>query len=120
MKEHLYDLAANIVYEVADKEKNSIEFTLPKNDSFSRIKYGDIIQISVPYPKQIGGKYQIQGILFDNLEKSSPTVWSLFLASLYHSGGHAAITNNSVYQKCRSFYLIKEGLKTLFLPRRLN
>ncbi len=98
LKENLYELATNIVYEVANKEKSSIEFTLSKSDEFSKIRYGDIIKITVPYPKQIQDKFQYQGILFDDIHESFSSVWSLFLSSLYHTGAHAAITDYSIYR----------------------
>lgn len=99
MKESIHDLATNIIYEVSNKEKTKLETIISKNESFSKIQYGDITKISIPYPNQIDEKCQIQGILFDDFEKSHSSVWSLFLASLYHSGGHAAITDYSVYQQ---------------------
>lgn len=98
LKENLYELATNIVYEVANKEKLGIEFTLSKSDKFSKIDYGDIIKISVPYPKQIQDKLEYQGILFDNIDSSFSSVWSLFLSSLYHLGAHAAVTDYSAYK----------------------
>lgn len=99
MKENLYDLSANIIYEVADKEKTSIEVTMPENLSFSELKYGKTTQIAIPKPKKNDEKCLYQGILFDDIEESFATVWSLFLASLYHSGGHASVSDYSVYQK---------------------
>jgi len=116
MKENLYDLASNIVYEVANREKSEIELTLSKESNFCRILYGDITQISIPKPKPIDGKYLFQGILFDDIEKSHHTLWSLFLASLYHCGGHAAITDYSVYdkwQKTKSPTLAHQSIKFL-------
>ncbi len=98
MKENLYDLASSIVYEVSNKEKSDIELTVSEKEQFSKIKYHDIIKILVPRPKRIGEKCFYQGILFDDLELSYSTIWSLFLASLYHLGGHAALTDYSIYR----------------------
>ena len=99
LKENLYELATNIVYEVANKEKSNIEFTLSRTEQFSKIHYGKITKISVPYPKQVQDKFLYQGILFDDVKESFSSVWSLFLSSLYHAGAHAAITDYSAYQE---------------------
>ena len=99
LKENLHDLSSEIIYEVANKEKTRIEFTIPKNDSFSKIRYDENIQISIPKPRQIEDRCMIQGILFDDIEKSYTSIWSLYLAALYHSAGHAAVTDYSVYRK---------------------
>ena len=99
LKENLHDLSSEIIYEVANKEKTRIEFTIPKNDSFSKIRYGKNIQISIPKPRQIEDRCIIQGILFDDIKKSYTSIWSLYLSALYHSAGHAAVTDYSVYRK---------------------
>lgn len=98
LKENLHDLSSEIIYEVANKEKTRIEFTT-ENVLFSKIKYGETVQISIPKPKRIEERCLIQGILFENIEKSYQSIWSLYLAALYHSAGHAAVTDYSIYRK---------------------
>lgn len=98
MKDTLSDVAYEIFYEVSQKEPAEIDFQISYKKNFPTITSKPKLDIVIPVPRESAGKYFFQGMVFDTYEKDYEIIWSLFLASIYHTAAHANVTNYSVYE----------------------
>ena len=99
MRETVFDIAHHIFYdEVAQKSDADLDFNLSNKVDFPEIKFIPRISVTLPLPVEFTGKYFFEGNVFDNYDDYHNTIWCLFLASVYHTGAHAKVSEYTKYE----------------------
>jgi len=98
MKDTLYDLSHQIFYEVTNKKPNEVFLELTEKVKFPEIHDVSTLNVIIPKPRVINGKYFFEGNVFEDYEKQYHSIWSLFLASIYHLGAHVAVSKYTEYE----------------------
>lgn len=101
MNDTLSDVSRQIFYQVAQKDEGDVDFQVSFKQEFPAFFTKPRIKAVVSLPKLQNEKHYLQGFVFDDYEKLWPTMWALYLASIYHLGAHAAVSNFQIYDKWR-------------------
>jgi len=101
LKDRFSDISRQIFYDVAQKDEEDVDFILTNKKDFPYFlkKPGSVV--AIPIPRLINEKFYLHGFVFDNYEKQSLGLWSLYLASIYHMGAHIAISDFEIYKNWR-------------------
>ena len=98
MKDTFNDISRQTFYEVAKKDEENVDFILSNKKDFPYFITKPRLMAVVPTPKLVEEKFYFQGFIFDQYEKQSSGLWSLYLASIYHMGAHVAVSNFDIYK----------------------
>ena len=98
MKETVFDISYNIFYEVSQKKEEDIDFNLSNKLEYPKIDFIPRVSITMPQPIEFSGKYFFEGIIFDSYDDYHKSIWSLYLASIYHIGAHANVSDYTKYE----------------------
>jgi len=98
MKETILDISHKIFYETAQCTDNDLNFDTSDKIEFPKIEYTRKCRITIPRPNEIGGTYYLEGNIFENYDEFKETIWSLYLATIYHMGAHAKVSDFNQYE----------------------
>jgi len=98
LKDTFNDISRQIFYEVAKKDEENVDFILSNKKDFPYFITKPRLMVVVSTPKLVEEKFYFQGFIFDQYEKQSSGLWSLYLASIYHMGAHVAVSNFDIYK----------------------
>ena len=113
MKKTIFDLSYEIFYETAQSSDNDLHFNLSDKMEYPKIEYTPKYRITVPKPNEIGGTYYLEGNVFENYADSQETIWSLYLATLYHLGAHAKVSDFNKYTQWLQDKTPEKGWKVI-------
>jgi len=98
LKENIQDVAHKLFFDICGKKPIDIDIFFLEHIYFPKIEYEPIMTVYLPLPKEIHGMQSMDGCLFSDLETYRQTIFSLFLATIYHTAGHAKITDFKKYK----------------------
>jgi len=98
MKESLFDLAYNVFYDTSQASPADVDFNLSNQVKYPKIEFIPSNHVIIPQPTEFNGMYFFEGHVFDNYDEYKDTIWSLFLASIYHTAAHVKVTNFTQYE----------------------
>ncbi len=98
---NFYELVYDIFYKFSHTLPEQVGLTFSKQVVYPVLELTPEIQITMPLPKKINEKYVFYGMLFEDSEDGQKSMWSIFLAVLYHMSSHAAISNYPIYDAWR-------------------
>ena len=98
MKENIQGVAHKLFFDICGKKPTDIDIFFLDDIYFPRIEYEPRMTVYLPIPREIRKMQSMDGCLFSNLETYGHTIFSLFLASIYHTAGHAKITDFKKYE----------------------
>jgi len=98
MKETLYDLAYHVFYDTAQKTAADVDFNLSNHLEYPKIKFVTRNHVIIPNPTEFNGMYFFEGHIFDDYDEYKDSIWSLFLASIYHTAAHIKVSNFTQYE----------------------
>jgi len=113
MRETLYDLAYHVFYDTAQKTAVDVDFNLSTRVDYPRIKFIPRNNVIIPNPIEFNGMYFFEGHTFDNYDEYKDTIWSLFLASIYHSAAHIKVSNFTQYEYWMQHKTPEKGWKVI-------
>ena len=99
MKKTLFELSKSIFDSVVGISSKEIEFSITNQIEYSKIEYGDKIKVTIPSPLTLRNQYFIEGNMFTDSQKYANSIWSLYLATIYHAGVHVRLSDYSKYKK---------------------
>ena len=99
MRDSFNDVTRQIFYDVAQKDQTDVDVILSNKKDFPYFVSAPHYAAIIPIPRLINERFFLQGFTFDDYEKQSETLWSLYLASVYHLGAHVAISNFDMYKR---------------------
>jgi uncharacterized protein YegL len=98
LKETLQDVSHQLFFEICGKNPADIDTFFLEQMYFPKIDYEPRMTVYLPMPRQIQGLETIQGCTFSSPDTYRQTIFSLFLASVCHTAGHAKITDFNKYK----------------------
>lgn len=98
---NFYESVYDIFYKFSHVLPEQVGLTFSKKVPYPVLELTPEIQIIMPLPKKIGEKYAFFGMLFEDSENSQKSMWSLFLALLYHMASHAGVSKYDNYDNWR-------------------
>jgi len=98
LRESFNDVTRQIFYDVAQKDQTDVDIVLSNKKDFPYFVTKHRIAAILPIPRLINERFFLQGFTFDDYERQSEALWSLYLATVYHLGGHVAISNFDIYK----------------------
>jgi len=97
MRKTLFEFSKSIFDKVVGISYNDIEFYVTNKIEYAKIEYGEKIKVTIPSPLTIREKYFIEGNVFSDYQEYNNSIWNLYLATIYHVGAHARVSNYSQY-----------------------
>ena len=113
MKDTFNDISRQIFYGVAKKDEENVDFILSNKKDFPYFITKPRLMAVVPIPKLVEEKFYFQGFIFDQYEKQSSGLWSLYLASIYHMGAHVAVSNFDIYKDWKQTKTQEHAIKVV-------
>ncbi len=113
MKKTIFDISYDIFYETAQCSDSDLHFNLSDKMEYPKIEYTPKCRITVPKPNEIGGTYYLEGNIFENYVDSQETIWSLFLATIYHLAAHAKVSDFNKYTQWLQDKTPEKGWKVI-------
>ncbi len=98
MSDSFGDISRQTFYDVAKKDELDVDFILTNKKDFPYFLTKPRLAVVIPIPRLVEEKIYLQSFVFDDLQKQSLALWSLYLASIYHVGAHVAISNFEIYK----------------------
>ena len=98
MKETLFDLAYNVFYDTAQTTPADVDFNLSSQVKYPKIEFIPSNHVIIPQPTEFNGMYFFEGHVFDSYDEHQDTIWSLFLASIYHTAAHVKVSDFTKYE----------------------
>jgi len=98
MKETVFDISYNIFHEVSQKKEGDVDFNLSNKVEYPKIDFIPRISVTIPQPIDFSGKYFFEGNIFDSYDDYHSSIWCLYLASIYHTGAHANVSDYTKYE----------------------
>jgi hypothetical protein len=95
--ENFYDYAYKLFYGFSNTKPEQVSLTFSKQIVHPILTIKSSVHMIMPLPKKIGDDYVFEGMLFPSTERGRKTLWAIFLASMYHLSGHAAVSDYSIY-----------------------
>ncbi len=115
MKDTLNDISRQIFYDVAKKDEQDVDLILSNKKDFPYFITKPHLMAVVPIPRLVEEKFYFQGFIFDQYEKQSLELWSLYLASIYHMGAHVATSNFDIYKDWKQAKTQEHTIKVIDL-----
>jgi len=98
MKESLYDLAYHVFYDTAQKTPVDVDFNFSNHIDYPKIEFVPRYNAIIPHPIEFNGMYFFEGNVYDDYDEYKDSIWSLFLASIYHTAAHIKVSNYAQYE----------------------
>lgn len=98
-EENFYEFAYKIFYKFSRTKPDQVGLVFSMDAVYPTLEFNSHLQVSIPLPKQIDKKYAFEGMLFENTCHGMTSMWSLFLATLYHLAAHAAVSSYLEYEE---------------------
>jgi len=127
MKKTLFEFSKSIFDKVVGISDNNIEFYVTNKIEYAKIEYGKKIKVTIPSPLTIREKYFLEGNVFSDYEEYNNSIWNLYLATIYHVGAHARVSNytqydhwlkDKVFEKCwKIINFIEDGKVEEYLKK---
>ena len=99
MQQTFLDLIYKIFYDTAQRDFKDVRLLLSEKYFFPSIEYEPNIEVKIPIPKSTENGIVYCGNLFNDSYEGLSTVWSIFLATVYHMAGHVAVSDYSLYEE---------------------
>src|SRR5689334_21079011 len=100
-EQNFFELVYDIFYKFAQTTPENIGFKFSRKTLYPIIEFLPELQVVIPLPKKQEESYVFEGMVFNDTENGRKSLWSLFLATLYHMAAHAAISDYKIYDKWR-------------------
>lgn len=98
MKDTLFNLSKRIFDKTISSSTTNIDFNISDKIEYAKIEFGKKIQVIIPKPIVLDKRYYFEGNVFDDYNKYQNTIWSLYLATIYHVGAHIQVSNYTNYE----------------------
>lgn len=95
----ILSFAWDTVTSISRRDYETLKLILSKDLIYPILSFdsrGYVLKIPIPCITD-EGFYRLHGLYFDQDERSIPSIWKLFKASLYHAAFHAAYSNFKIY-----------------------
>ena len=99
MEKTFLDFTSHIFYETSKRRPEEEVFLLSTKSTYPTLSFTPQSQVIVPLPRIQNGTYVFNGMVFHNTKEGKSTLWSLFLASIYHLAAHIATSQYSIYDE---------------------
>ena len=99
MQQTFLDLIYKIFYDTAQRDFKDVRLLLSEKYFFPSIDYEPNIEVKIPIPKSTENGIVYCGNLFNDSYEGLNSVWSIFLATVYHMAGHVAVSDYSLYEE---------------------
>lgn len=86
-------------YKFSEVQPKDFGILFSKNLTFPLLESIHEPVMIIPLPKLVDDKFVYEGMAFENTPEGRRSMWSLFLATLYHLSAHAATSSYSKYVK---------------------
>lgn len=90
--------ANSIFYEFAQKKPGSVNLIFSRAINYPVIHRRREAVILMPLPRIKENTILFEGLEFENVPEEREVLWALFLASIYHLGAHAAVSDYGTYE----------------------
>jgi hypothetical protein len=100
-EQDFYESVYRLFYKFSNAKPEQVGLVFSKKTTCPIIQTKPNVQMTMPLPKKMEEEYAFEGMLFENTDEGQKSIWSLFLATLYHLAGHAAISDYSNYDEWR-------------------
>jgi hypothetical protein len=100
--ENFYEFAYKMFYKFSHTKQDQVGLVFSRDIVYPTLEFNSHFQASIPLPKRIDKKYAFEGMLFENTNLGMTSMWSLFLATLYHLAAHAAVSSYSEYEEWKN------------------
>ncbi len=97
MQQTFLDIVYKIFYETAQRDFKDVRLLLSEKFFSPSIKFEPTIEVKIPIPRRTKHGFSYSGYLFKNTPRDLISVWSFFLATVYHLAAHVAVSNYSMY-----------------------
>jgi hypothetical protein len=101
-EENFYEFAYKIFYKFSRTKPEQVGLVFSRDIVYPTLEFNSHLQASIPLPRRIDKKYAFEGMLFENNDIEMTSMWSLFLATLYHMAAHAAVSSYSEYEEWKN------------------
>jgi Mg-chelatase subunit ChlD len=98
MRKTLFEYSKSIFDNVVGISYNDIDFYVTNKIEYAKIEYGKKIKVTIPSPLAISEKYFLEGNVFSDYQEYNNSIWNLYLATIYHAGAHARLSNYTQYE----------------------
>jgi len=98
-EENFYEALYRKFYKFAQTTPDLFGVEFSKNVTYPVLKSISSNNFIFPLPKKLDDKYVFEGWFFDDTDKGRRSMWTLFLSTLYHLAGHAAVSHYDKYEK---------------------
>ena len=99
MQQTFLDIIYKIFYDTAQRDFKDVRLLLSEKFFFPSIQFEPKIEVKIPIPKKTNNGITYSGYFFKDSPQELITVWSFFLATVYHLAAHIAVSNYSLYDK---------------------
>lgn len=86
-------------YKFSEVQPKDFGILFSKNSTYPLLESIQEPIVIMPLPKLVNGKFVFEGMVFENTPTGRKSMWSLFLATLYHLSAHVATSSYSKYEK---------------------
>ena len=98
MKKTLFEYSKSVFDKVVGISYDEIDFNITNQIEYAKIEYGKNVKITIPSPLAFRDKYFLEGNVFSDYKEYTNTIWSLYLATVYHAGAHVRLSNYTQYE----------------------
>ena len=98
MRKTLFEYSKSIFDNVVGISYNDMEFNVSNKIEYAKIEYGKNIKVTIPSPLTIREKYFLEGNVFSDYQEYNNSIWNLYIATIYHVGAHARVSNFTQYK----------------------
>ena len=99
MQQTFLDIVYKIFYDTAQRDFKDVRLLLSENFFFPSIQFEPKLEVKIPIPKKTDNGIIYSGYLFKDSPQDLIAVWSFFLATVYHTAAHIAVSNYSTYNR---------------------
>ena len=98
-EENFYEALYRLFYGFSQTTPDLFGIEFSRDIQYPVLKSISSTSVVMPLPKSLDEKYVYEGWFFDDSESGRKSMWTLFLSTIYHLAGHAAISNYQKYEK---------------------
>jgi uncharacterized protein YegL len=99
--DNFYSLGYKLFYKFSETQPEQAGVVFTREVVYPVLQLTPKLHFTVPLPRMIGDKYVFEGMLFENTAEGRVSLWALFLSTLFHLAGHAAVSDYSIYSNWR-------------------
>jgi len=94
---NFFNFVYDIFYGIAQTNPEILGFSLSRKIQYPVIELNLEQQMLIPIPKKQDKEYVFEGMVFEDTENGRRSMWSLFLATIYHLAAHACVSEYQIY-----------------------